>query len=48
MDLEPKERLETVAAAVISAVKTQTVAEAGEEPTPMLADVDMVQTLIED
>lgn len=47
MDLEPKERLETVAVGAASAVKTA-VGEAGEKATPTLADMDSVQTIIED
>ncbi len=48
MDLEPKERLETVATAAMSALKTQTVVEGGEKPTLGVLDLDMVQTIIED
>ncbi len=47
-DMEPKERLKTVAVGAMSAAKTQTVAEGGEKPTPALVDTQTVESIISD
>lgn len=46
--MKPKERWKTAAAAAMSDLKTQTVARPGEKATRTFADIDMVQTIIED
>lgn len=44
--MEPKERLKTAATGMMSAIKTQTVGEAGEQPKPTYADIETVRTII--
>jgi hypothetical protein len=46
--MEPEERLKTAAIAMASDLKTQTVGEAGEKATPTVANMEMVQTIIQD
>lgn len=46
--MDPKERLKTAATGLVSAIKTQTVGEAGEQPTPTYAGIEMVRQLIEE
>jgi hypothetical protein len=43
----PKERLATAATGMLSNIKTQTVGEAGEQPTPTYAAIEMVRSLID-
>ncbi len=44
----PAERLKTAAVGMVSNIKTQTVGEAGEQPTPAYAAIDVVRSIIED
>ena len=46
--MEPKDRLKTVAIGAASAVKTQTIGEAGEQPTRTVVDASTVEALIAD
>ncbi len=46
--MDPKERLKTAATGLVSAIKTQTVGEAGEQPTPTYAGIETVRQLIEE
>ncbi len=45
--MDPKERLSTAATGMMSNLKTQTVGEAGEQPTPTYAPIDTVRMIIE-
>ena len=47
-DMEPQERLKTVAVGAMSAAKTQIIAEGGEKPTPALVDTQTVESIISD
>lgn len=46
--MDQEEKLKTVATGLASNIKTQTVGEAGEQPTPTYADIDMVHKIIAD
>jgi len=48
MSLEPKQRLTTAATGLMSAAKTQTVAEGGEKPTPGVVDPATVEQITAD
>jgi hypothetical protein len=45
--MDPKERLTTAATGMMSNIKTQTVGEAGEQPTATFADINIVNQIIE-
>jgi hypothetical protein len=46
--MDPKERLKTAATGMMSNIKTRTVGEAGEQPTPSRVDMDTVNNFIKE
>lgn len=46
--MDPKERLKTAATGMMSNIKTRTVGEAGEQPTPSSVDMDTVNNFIKE